>query len=322
MSFSTDAKSEMMRQPCEEAACVRAELAAAFLLAGSISFRGAGRYLLSTSSENAAVVRYWFTQTKRAARVTPEIQTVRSSQLGDHVRYRLAFSEEDSLALLAALGLLDSTAFLGIRRQPPDELLAQEDSRLAWVRGTFLATGWVSNPEKAYHLEFAMPDESHAESLMRLLTDMGFRCGVSTRKSQSVAYVKDAEGVSRLLASLGAFSAYMAFENVRIMKQVRGGVNRQMNCDESNTDKTVKAAERQLADIEYLRAHGGLDSLPKPLREIAEARLNNPDANLAELGQLLDPPIGKSGVNNRLRRLGALAEEKRDARHTEEDDPR
>ena len=311
MSFSTDAKSEIMRRPMDEVSCVRAELAAAFLLAGSVSFKGVGRYLLSLSSENAAVARYCFTQTKRAARVTPEIQTVRSSQLGDHVRYRLALSEADSLALLNELGLLDETAFLGIRREPPEDLLAREDRRLAWLRGAFLAAGWVSNPEKAYNLEFAVPDEDHARRLMRLLTDMGFHCGVSARKSQSVAYIKDAEGVSRLLATLGAFGAYMAIENVRSMKQVRGGVNRQMNCDESNTDKTVQAAEKQLSDIEFLRAHGGLESLPRPLREIAEARLNNPDANLTELGQLLDPPIGKSGVNNRLRRLTAIAEERR-----------
>ena len=311
MSFSTDAKAEIMRRSLEDPAAVRAELAAAFLLAGSISFRGAGRYLLSVSSENAAVARYLFTQTKKAARVTPEIQTVRSNQLGDHLRYRLALTEEDSSTLLEALGLLDETAFLGIRREPPAGTLDGEAARLAWVRGAFLATGWVNSPERAYHLEFAMPDADHAGALTRLLTDMGFRCGMSARKSQSVAYVKDAEGVSRLLASLGAFSAYMAIENVRIMKQVRGGVNRQINCDESNTDKTVRAAERQLNDIEYLRSHGGLEALPRPLREIAEARLNHPDANLSELGQLLDPPIGKSGVNNRLRRISALAEERR-----------
>ena len=311
MSFSTDAKSEIMRRPPEDMACVRAELASAFLLAGSISFRGAGRYLLSLSSENAAVTRYCFTQVKAVARVTPEIQTVRSNQLGEHVRYRLALTEEDSTALLAALGMVDSAAFLGIRREPPQELLEREDSRLAMVRGAFLATGWVSSPDKAYHLEFAMPDEGHAETLARLLTDMGFRCGMAGRKTQSVVYIKDAEGVGRLLASLGAFSAYMAIENVRIMKQVLSEVNRQTNCDDSNTDKTVRAAERQLADIEYLRLHGGLEALSRPLREIAEARLENPAANLTELGQMLDPPIGKSGVNNRLRRLSALAEEKR-----------
>ena len=310
MSFSTDAKSEIMRHPLEDA-CVRVELTAAFLLAGSISFKGAGRYLLSVSSENAAVTRYCFTQTKKVAAVTPEIQTVRSSQLGDHLRYRLALSEADSLTLLDALGLLDSAAFLGIRREPPADMFSREEDRLAWVRGAFLATGWISNPEKAYNLEFAMPDENHAGALARLLTDMGYHCGTIARKTQWVAYIKDAEGVSRLMATLGAFGAYMAIENARIMKQVRSGVNRQTNCDDSNTDKTVQAAARQLADIEYLLEHGGLEGLPRPLREIAEARLNNPDANLTELGQLLDPPIGKSGVNNRLRRLSALAEEKR-----------
>ncbi|MBO4298085.1 MAG: DNA-binding protein WhiA [Clostridia bacterium] len=311
MSFSTDAKSEIMRQPYKDRRDVRAELTAFALLAGSVSFRGSGRYLLSTSSENAAVMRYAFTQARRVAQVTPEIQTVRSNQLGDHVRYRLALTEEDSLALLNGLDLLDPNAFLGIRREPPKAVLAREGSRVAFVRGAFLAVGWVNHPEKAYHLEFAMPDAGHAEGLMRMLAKMGFRCGVAERKSQFVAYIKDADGVSRLLAMMGAFGAYMAFENVRIMKQLRGGVNRQMNCDDSNTDKTVRAAEKQLNDIEYLRAHGGLEALPRPLREIAEARYNNPDANLAELGQLLDPPIGKSGVNNRLRRLSALADEKR-----------
>ncbi len=310
MSFSTDAKSEIMRQPCGEGG-VRAEMAAFFLLAGSLSFRGKGRFLLSMSSENAAVTRYCFTQTKRIVQVTPEIQTARSSQLGDHMRYRLTLTEEDSHALLSALGLLDENAFLGVRREPPEGMLAGEEAGVAFVRGAFLAAGWVNHPDKAYHLEFAMPDGDHARIIMNLLTGMGFRCSVTERKSQWVAYVKDAEGVSRLLAMMGAFNAYMEFENVRIMKQLRGGVNRQMNCDDSNTDKTVRAAEKQLADIEYLRAVGVLETLPKPLREIAEARCNNPDANLMELGRLLDPPIGKSGVNNRLRRLSAIADEKR-----------
>ena len=313
MAFSTDAKSEIMSRPCGDARSLRAEVTAFFLLSGSVSFRGAGRYLLSMSSENAAVVRYCFSGTRRLAPVSPEIQTVRTSQLGDHVRYRLALTEEDSLTLLNALNLLDENAFLGIRREPPEDTVSGEAERKAFVRGAFLATGWVNNPDKAYHLEFALPDEGHAQGLMRLLADMGFHCGMAERKSQWVVYLKDAESVGRLLAVMGAFGAYMEVENARIMKQVRGGVNRQMNCDDSNTDKTVRAAARQLADIEFLQATGALEKLPRPLREIAEARYNNPDANLTELGQLLDPPIGKSGVNNRLRRLSAIAEEKRDA---------
>ena len=310
MSFATDAKSEIMRAPCEQESAVRCEMNAAFLLAGSISFKGAGRYLLSMSSESAAVARYCFTQVRRLSEIKPEIQTVRSSQLGDHTRYRLELSEADSALLLDKLGLLDPAAFLGIRREPPT--LDGETERVAWLRGAFLATGWVAAPEKAYNVEFALSVEDHAEYTARLLNGMGIRAGVSPRKSQTVVYVKDFEGVSRLLALMGAFNAYMACENIRIVKQLHNGVNRQLNCDESNTDKTVRAAENQIRDINFLRERGILQSLPRTLQQMAEARVNNPDANLTELGELLDPPIGKSGVNNRLRRLSQLAREGRE----------
>ena len=310
MSFATDAKSEIMRAPCEQESAVRCEMNAAFLLAGSISFKGAGRYLLSMSSESAAVARYCFTQVRRLSEIKPEIQTVRSSQLGDHTRYRLELSESDSALLLDKLGLLDPAAFLGIRREPPT--LDGETERVAWLRGAFLATGWVAAPEKAYNVEFALSVEDHAEYTARLLNGMGIRAGVSPRKSQTVVYVKDFEGVSRLLALMGAFNAYMACENIRIVKQLHNGVNRQLNCDESNTDKTVRAAENQIRDINFLRERGILQSLPRTLQQMAEARVNNPDANLTELGELLDPPIGKSGVNNRLRRLSQLAREGRE----------
>ena len=310
MSFATDAKSEIMRAPCEQESAVRCEMNAAFLLAGSISFKGAGRYLLSMSSEIAAVARYCFTQVRRLSEIKPEIQTVRSSQLGDHTRYRLELSESDSALLLDKLGLLDPAAFLGIRREPPT--LDGETERVAWLRGAFLATGWVAAPEKAYNVEFALSGEDHAEYTARLLNGMGIRAGVSPRKSQTVVYVKDFEGVSRLLALMGAFNAYMACENIRIVKQLHNGVNRQLNCDESNTDKTVRAAENQIRDINFLRERGILQSLPRTLQQMAEARVNNPDANLTELGELLDPPIGKSGVNNRLRRLSQLAREGRE----------
>ena len=310
MSFATDAKSEIMRAPCEQESAVRCEMNAAFLLAGSISFKGAGRYLLSMSSESAAVARYCFTQVRRLSEIKPEIQTVRSSQLGDHTRYRLELSESDSALLLDKLGLLDPAAFLGIRREPPT--LDGETERVAWLRGAFLATGWVAAPEKAYNVEFALSGEDHAEYTARLLNGMGIRAGVSPRKSQTVVYVKDFEGVSRLLALMGAFNAYMACENIRIVTQLHNGVNRQLNCDESNTDKTVRAAENQIRDINFLLERGILQSLPRTLQQMAEARVNNPDANLTELGELLDPPIGKSGVNNRLRRLSQLAREGRE----------
>ncbi|MBR0465055.1 MAG: DNA-binding protein WhiA, partial [Clostridia bacterium] len=173
------------------------------------------------------------------------------------------------------------------------------------------ACGWVSDPEKSYNLEFTVSGEPEAQRLSQCMNAMGYHCGVSHRKSQYVAYLRDFEGVSRLLATLGAHAAYMAYENAYIMKQVTVSVNRQMNCDGSNIEKTVKASQKQIDDINALIAAGVMDGLPASLRDMAQARLQNPDANLTELGQIMSPPLGKSGVNNRLRRLSALAEDLR-----------
>lgn len=314
MGFSTDVKSELLRTACREECCARAEMNAFFLLAGSVSLKGVQKYALSMSNENAAAVRYGFTQIKRFTGVSPELRTARTAQLGEHVRYHMLLDGEEATKLLEWLDLVDDQAFLGIRREPSAETLQKECCRRAFIRGAFLTNGWVNLPDKAYHLEFAVQDERHAEILEELLSGFDVHAGVALRKSQSVVYVKDYEQLSSVLGLLGAYQAYMALENVYILKQLHNSVNRQMNCDDSNTDKTVHAAAGQLADIDYIQSHGGLSQLPKPLQQAAEVRINNPDANLSELGALLDPPIGKSGVNNRMRRLNAFARQLRESR--------
>jgi len=314
VGFSTDVKSELLRESPQEECCARAEMSAFFLMAGSISLKGFQKYSLTMSSENAAVVRYGFTQIRQFLGISPELRTARTTQLGEHLRYQMLLDGEDAELLLKWLDLLDKNSFLGIRREPSEEIIKKECCRRAYIRGAFLTNGWVSLPEKAYHLEFAVQDEQHAEILENLLGGFDIHAKAVLRKSQSVVYVKDYEQLSSLLGLLGAYQAYMALENTYILKQLHNSVNRQMNCDDSNTDKTVRAAAGQLADIEYIQNHGGLDQMPKPLQQVAEARINNPDANLTELGALLDPPIGKSGVNNRLRRLVAFAQQIRESR--------
>ena len=314
MGFSTDVKSELMREPSREACCARAEMCAFFMMAGSVSLKGFKSYALTVSSENAAVVRYGFTQLRQFLGIAPELRTARTTQLGEHVRYQMTLEGEDAEKVMEWLDMRDPEAFLGIRREPSPAILEKECCRRAYIRGAFLTNGWVNMPEKAYHLEFAVQDERHAEILVSMLEGFEIHAKAALRKSQSVVYVKDYEQLSNALGLLGAFQAYMSLENVKILKQLHNSVNRQMNCDDSNTDKTVRAAAGQLADIEYIQEHGGLDQMPRPLQQVAEARINNPDANLAELGALLDPPIGKSGVNNRLRRLSAFAEQLRQAR--------
>ena len=312
MAYTADVKSELMQSPVLKDCCAGAELTALLLLSGSISLCGLGRYRLTFGSENAAVVRYFFTQLKRAFALAPEIRAVRSNQRGEHIRYQLQLEGEEAAGLLDRLGLLDPKQLLGIRMRPGRAILSRECCRKAYLRGAFLACGWISQPEKAYHFEFAAPDEEQAKTLQELIARWDVQARISARKSQQIVYVKKSEDVETLLGVLGASSALLTFENVRIMKSLRNDLNRQMICDDFNTDKTVRAAAQQLDDIAVIEKYLGLGKLPASLRQAAEARIASPDATLSQLGELMDPPAAKSAVNKRIRRLGELAQKLRD----------
>lgn len=312
MAYTADVKSELMQSPVLKDCCAGAELTALLLLSGSISLCGLGRYRLTFGSENAAVVRYCFTQLKRAFALAPEIRAVRSNQRGEHIRYQLQLEGEEAAGLLDRLGLLDPKQLLGIRMRPGRAILSRECCRKAYLRGAFLACGWISQPEKAYHFEFAAPDEEQAKTLQELIARWDVQARISARKSQQIVYVKKSEDVETLLGVLGASSALLTFENVRIMKGLRNDLNRQMICDDFNTDKTVRAAAQQLDDIAVIEKYLGLGRLPASLRQAAEARIASPDATLSQLGELMDPPAAKSAVNKRIRRLGELAQKLRD----------
>ena len=312
MAYTADVKSELMQSPVLKDCCAGAELTALLLLSGSISLCGLGRYRLTFGSENAAVVRYCFTQLKRAFALAPEIRAVRSNQRGEHIRYQLQLEGEEAAGLLDRLGLLDPKQLRGIRMRPGRAILSRECCRKAYLRGAFLACGWISQPEKAYHFEFAAPDEEQAKTLQELIARWDVQARISARKSQQIVYVKKSEDVETLLGVLGASSALLTFENVRIMKSLRNDLNRQMICDDFNTDKTVRAAAQQLDDIAVIEKYLGLGKLPASLRQAAEARIASPDATLSQLGELMDPPAAKSAVNKRIRRLGELAQKLRD----------
>lgn len=312
MAYTADVKSELMQSPMLEDCCAAAELTALLLLSGSISLCGLGKYRLTFGSENAAVVRYCFMQLKRAYSLAPEIRALRSNQRGEHTRYELQMEGEEAEGLLEKLELLDPGEILGIRMRPAEAMLERECCRRAYLRGAFLACGWISQPEKAYHFEFATPDEEQAGTLRLLMSHWELPARISARKSQQIVYVKKSEDVETLLGVLGASSALLTFENVRIMKGLRNDLNRQMICDDFNTDKTVRAAAQQMLDIEVIEKYMGLGKLPDSLRQAAEARLNSPDATLTQLGELMEPPAAKSAVNKRMRRLGELAQKLRD----------
>lgn len=190
--------------------------------------------------------------------------------------------------------------------QPPIQAVPDAAcDRKAMLRGLFLGCGSVNAPSSRYHLEFVAPTASWASAIARLIDAAGVRAGVTLRGGQSVVYVKDGDGIVRLLSMMGANRAVMEFENVRVVREVSGEVNRRLNFETANIGKTIGSGLRQAAAIETLEADGRLSALPPALREMAKWRRDNPDLNLGELAARMK--LSKSAVNHRLRRLQQLA---------------
>ena len=187
-------------------------------------------------------------------------------------------------------------------------LIQQSCCKRAYIRGAFLAGGSISDPNKSYHFEIVCRSIPQAEQLRDVINSFDMDAKIVARKKYQVVYLKEGSQIVDILNIMEAHVALMNLENVRILKEMRNSVNRKVNCETANISKTVNAAVKQLADIEYIRETAGLSYLPENLKEMALLRLEYPDAPLAELGTYLNPPVGKSGVNHRLRRISEMAD--------------
>jgi hypothetical protein len=188
-----------------------------------------------------------------------------------------------------------------------ETLLLKPCCRRSYIREMFLCTGSVNDPRGKYHLEFSCPKQTQAEQLMKVLRSFSLEARTVRRGKYSVVYIKEASDITDVLNLMGAPVSLMEMENQRILKELRGSVNRRVNCETANISKAVGAAQRQLEDIRLLQKEGILPTIPENLREMAELRLEYPDLSLRELGELANPPVGKSGVNHRLRKLSEIA---------------
>ena len=184
------------------------------------------------------------------------------------------------------------------------------------IRDAFLRSGSISDPEKFYHLEIVFTSHEEAKSIQKMLEDFGLDAKIVERKGHYVVYLKEGAQIADMLRIMEAPLALMEFENIRIVKEMRNSINRQVNCEAANLGKTISAAVKQVEDIRYICSKVGLDNIPESLAETAKIRLDYPEATLKELGELMDPPLGKSGVNHRLKKLSELAEDLRS--HKEE----
>lgn len=316
MSFASDARGELAREACRERCCARSELAAALLCSGGISFKGFGRYALSITATDGAVARRYFSILKQFWGVTAEIRTLHTDALNGQVRYQLQIPQESSIQLLEETQLMDAEALFGIRMAPRLELVEGDCCKRAFIRSTFLLCGAVSNPEREYHFEMALPNEELADYVIKIMKYYEMPTKKTCRKAKFVVYLKSAEEISAILSLIGAGAAVLKLEEARIRKDFRNRINRQMNCDSSNIDRVMAASGAQVEDIRYLESEIGLEKLPKNLETIAHVRLENPEASLASLGELMDPPLGKSGVNARLRRISEIARNLRSGEDT------
>lgn len=181
----------------------------------------------------------------------------------------------------------------------------------AFIRGAFLAAGSITDPEKSYHFEVVCDDDAHARLMCYLMSEFGIEPKLIVRKKYYVVYLKGSSLIVDMLNIMGAHISLMGMENVRILKDMRNSVNRRVNCETANINKTVNAAVRQIEDIRYIEQTKGLKYLPENLRQLAEIRLEEPELPLKELGESLNPPLGKSGVNHRLRKISEIANELR-----------
>ncbi len=261
------------------------------------------------ATESAASARKVVTLMRELFDVKAEVEAGRRKGAGPGNLYsvRLPRDEKTDQAL-ADLGVVSrKTLDATIREGVPWGLVSRRCCRRAYLRGAFLARGYVQNPERAYHMELVTEAETHARGMTRLARSFGVAARMSARKRRFVLYVKGAEDVVQFLRVVGANASVIALESVRVMRAMRGEVNRVVNCETANLSKTIDAGITQMEAIRGVLANPGIDSLPSGLREIARLRLEHPEASLKELGEMLVPPITKSAANHRMRRLVHMA---------------
>ncbi len=305
MSFSADVKNELARVTDGQNCCHVAELAALMRMGGAMLIGGNNTLGINFTTENAAVARKVLTLIKRGFPVAVEVVVTRARRLKKANSYHIKVAPSPVVTgLLAELGIMRGEVINAGRDMG---LLRKTCCRRAYLRGAFLGGGSVSRPEGEYHLELVTGNFDFARTLVRLLKAFGLPARMTDRKQDYVVYLKDGDAITSLLRIIGAHNALFVFENVRVVKDMRNQVNRLVNCETANLQKTVNAAVRQVESIKVIAAAMGLDKLPPSLREAAELRLAHQEATLQELVDLVDGRVGKSGMNHRLRKLEQIA---------------
>ena len=293
MSFSLDVKNELLKFHPAEEHCRLAELSA--LVSFMSKAEKGSEEEIVISSDNKAALRKCFTMLGKTFNIKADV-----FEDGNHKpKTQVALNAENC----DIAGIIKR-----LRLNSPMDLLKRDCCKRSYLRGAFLASGYIEDPKKSYHFEILASGEEYAKLLTYLLSQFNINAKRSLRKKYFVIYIKESEAVSDVLSVMGAHKSMMGLANTRIEKNVRNNTNRRLNCDIANVSRSVNAASKQIDDILYIRDKVGLDALPESLKEMALIRAEYPEESFADLGNRLNPPVGKSGVNHRLRKISEYAE--------------
>ena len=315
MSFSGNVKEELLNQMDKARHCRIAEIAAFIAFCGEIYQTPSGWPDLRVSSENERILRKYFTLLTKTFTIGHEV-SIDKRIVRKNNRFTIDVNDQET-----TVRILQAVKILNVDRTPVSgnalvsQMVIQKNCcKRAFLRGAFLCAGSISDPEKFYHFEIVCTTGMKALQMKELIQSFEIDAKIVKRKKYDVVYVKEGAQIVELLGLMGAGVSLMNLENVRILKGMRNSVNRKVNCETANINKTVNAAVKQVDDIMYIRDTAGLESLPENLEETALLRLEYPQASLKELGMLMSPAVGKSGVNHRLRKISGIAEGLREAR--------
>ncbi|MGX7025907.1 DNA-binding protein WhiA [Vagococcus hydrophili] len=304
MSFAADVKKELTTLEVHKEHA-KAELAALIRMNGAVTLVNR-QFVLNVQTENAAIARRIYTLLKDHYQVNSELLVRRKMKLKKNNVYIVRL-KQGTQTVLNDLEIMDGFMF---RTRVSESIMGNEQKMRSYLRGAFLAGGSVNNPETSrYHLEIYSMYEDQCNDLCEMLKFYDFNGRVLDRRNGFIVYLKGAEEIADFLILVGATNAMLKFEDVRIVRDLRNSVNRLMNCENANMNKTADAAKRQIENIRLIADRVGLDSLPEKLKEVAEMRLENPEISLKELGEMLPSgPITKSGINHRIRKINEFAD--------------
>ncbi|MDT2828443.1 DNA-binding protein WhiA [Enterococcus viikkiensis] len=304
MSFAAEVKKELTGLAVQKN-LAQAELAALIRMNGSLSLSN-HQFVLNVQTENAAIARRIFTLLKEHYGVRSELLVRRKMKLKKNNVYIVRLKQETQSVLLD-LDIMDGMMF---QAHISDEIKRSDEKTRAYLRGAFLASGSVNNPETSrYHLEISSIYEEHNQDICDLLNQFDLNARTLERRNGYITYLKGAEKIADFLTLIGATNSMLKFEDVRIVRDMRNSVNRLVNCETANMNKTIDAASKQINNIHFIEATVGLQALPEKLQEIAELRIQNPEISLKELGEMIPSgAISKSGINHRIRKINDFAD--------------